>query len=240
MSQAQPTDSALVLFSGGQDSSVCLAWALERYRRVQTVGFDYGQRHAAELTARQKVRAELARRFPAWASRLGEDHVIDIRAFGAIGETALTSESAIEVTDRGLPSTFVPGRNLVFLTYAAALADRRGLTHLVGGMCETDYSGYPDCRRDTLDALERAINLGMDRAFTIETPLMQLSKAQTWALADQLGGHKLTQLIVEESHTCYLGDRTHRHPWGLGCGACPACLLRARGWTEWREALAAP
>ena len=240
MSQAQPTDSALVLFSGGQDSSVCLAWALERCAHVETVGFDYGQRHAAELTARQRVRAELARRFPAWASRLGEDHVIDIRAFGAIGETALTSERAIEVTDRGLPSTFVPGRNLVFLTYAAALADRRGLTHLVGGMCETDYSGYPDCRRDTLDALERAINLGMDRAFTIETPLMLLSKAQTWGLADQLGGHELTQLIVEESHTCYLGDRTHRHPWGHGCGACPACLLRARGWTEWRESLAAP
>ena len=240
MSQAQPTDSALVLFSGGQDSSVCLAWALDRYRRVETVGFDYGQRHSTELTARLRVRAEMAHRFPAWAGRLGEDHVIDIRAFGAIGETALTSERTIEVTERGLPSTFVPGRNLVFLTYAAALADRRGPTHLVGGMCETDYSGYPDCRRDTLDALERAVNLGMDRNFTIETPLMRLSKAETWALAHDLGGETLVELIVEESHTCYLGDRSRRHGWGYGCGECPACELRARGWTEWREAIGAP
>ena len=234
MSQAPPTDSALVLFSGGQDSSVCLAWALEHYGKVETVGFDYGQRHSAELTARLRVREEMQQRFPAWDGRLGEDHVIDIRAFGAIGETAMTSERAIEITERGLPSTFVPGRNLVFLTYAAALADRRGLTHLVGGMCETDYSGYPDCRRDTLDALERALNLGMDRAFTIETPLMRLSKAETWALANTLGGEALVELIVEESHTCYLGDRSHRHAWGYGCGACPACELRARGWTEWR------
>ncbi len=234
MSQAPPTDRALVLFSGGQDSSVCLAWALERYERVETVGFDYGQRHAAELTARQRVREEIARRFSAWAGRLGEDHVIDIRAFGAIGETAMTSDRAIEVTERGLPSTFVPGRNLVFLTYAAALADRRGLTHLVGGMCETDYSGYPDCRRDTLDALEQAINLGMDRDFSIETPLMRLTKADTWALAHHLGGDALVELIVEESHTCYLGDRSRRRDWGYGCGACPACELRARGWTEWR------
>jgi len=240
MSQVQPTDSALVLFSGGQDSSVCLAWALERYGRVETVGFDYGQRHAAELTARGRVREEIVRHFPAWASRLGEDHVIDIRAFGAIGETALTSGRAIEVTERGLPSTFVPGRNLVFLTYAAALADRRGLAHLVGGMCETDYSGYPDCRRDTLDALQRAINLGMDRDFTIETPLMRLSKAETWALAHDLGGEALTRLIVEESHTCYLGDRSLRHDWGYGCGACPACELRARGWTEWRGSAGSP
>jgi 7-cyano-7-deazaguanine synthase len=237
MSQAPPTDSALVLFSGGQDSSVCLAWALGRYGRVETVGFDYGQRHAAELTARQRVRAGMAGDFPAWAERLGEDHLIDIRSFGAIGGTAMTSERAIEVTERGLPSTFVPGRNLVFLTYAAALADRRGLTHLVGGMCETDFSGYPDCRRDTLDALERALNLGMDRDFTIETPLMRLSKAETWALADSLGGHALTRLIVEESHTCYLGDREHRRPWGYGCGTCPACELRANGWFDWRAAL---
>ena len=240
MSSSSPTDAALVLFSGGQDSSVCLAWALDRYQRVETVGFDYGQRHAAELAARMRVREQIARGFPAWVGRLGEDHVIDIRSFGAIGETALTSERAIEVTERGLPSTFVPGRNLVFLTYAAALADRRGLTHLVGGMCETDFSGYPDCRRDTLDALQAALNLGMDRSFVIETPLMRLSKAETWALADDLGGEALVDLIVEESHTCYLGDRSQRHDWGYGCGACPACELRARGWLQWLQATSAP
>ena len=234
MSPVPPKDAALVLFSGGQDSSVCLAWALDRYGRVETVGFDYGQRHSAELAARQRLRDEILRRFPAWAARLGEDHLIDIASFGAIGETALTTERAIETTERGLPSTFVPGRNLVFLTYAAALADRRGLAHLVGGMCETDYSGYPDCRRDALDALERALNLGMDRDFSIQTPLMRLSKAETWVLADRLGGEALTGLIVEESHTCYLGDRSQRHDWGYGCGTCPACKLRARGWAEWR------
>ena len=236
MSQPQPTASALVLFSGGQDSSVCLAWALDHYARVETVGFDYGQRHAAELAARVRVREEVVRRFPAWAQRLGQDHVIDIRSFGAIGDTALTSERTIEVTERGLPSTFVPGRNLVFLTYAAALADRRGVAHLVGGMCETDYSGYPDCRRDTLDALEQALNLGMHQSFAIETPLMRLSKAETWALAHALGGDRLVELILEDSHTCYLGDRSHRHDWGYGCGTCPACELRARGWREWRGA----
>jgi 7-cyano-7-deazaguanine synthase len=234
MSPAEPTDAALVLFSGGQDSSVCLAWALDRYGRVETVGFDYGQRHSAELEARQRVREEIVRRFPAWARRLGEDRVVDIRAFGAIGETAMTTERAIETTERGLPSTFVPGRNLVFLTYAAALADRRGLTHLVGGMCETDFSGYPDCRRESLDALEHALNLGMDRSFSIQTPLMHLTKAQTWELAHQLGGDDLVELIVEESHTCYLGERGLRHAWGYGCGTCPACELRARGWAEWR------
>ena len=238
---AAPTSSALVLFSGGQDSSVCLAWALERYPRVETVGFDYGQRHAIELEARQHVRREMAAAFPRWAARLGPDHLLDLESFGAIGETAMTSDRAIEVTERGLPSTFVPGRNLVFLTYAAALADRRGQAHLVGGMCETDFSGYPDCRREALDALERALNLGMDRSFSIQTPLMRLSKAETWALADDLGGEALVDLIVEESHTCYLGDRSQRHAWGYGCGTCPACELRARGWTEWRgEAAAAP
>jgi 7-cyano-7-deazaguanine synthase len=239
MSQAEPTTSALVLFSGGQDSSVCLAWALDRYERVETVGFDYGQRHSAELEARLKVREAVGRDFPAWAGRLGEDHVLNIRAFGAIGETAMTSARAIETTERGLPSTFVPGRNLVFLTYAAALADRRGIDHLVGGMCETDFSGYPDCRRETLDVLERALNLGMDGSFSIQTPLMRLSKAETWALAHELGGDRLVELIVEDSHTCYLGDRSRRHDWGYGCGTCPACELRARGWTQWRaEALA--
>jgi 7-cyano-7-deazaguanine synthase len=233
--QIAPSSSALVLFSGGQDSSVCLAWALERYPRVETVGFDYGQRHAVELEARGAVRRAIAAEFPQWAPRLGPDHVLDIRGFGVIGETAMTSARAIETTERGLPSTFVPGRNLIFLTYAAALADRRGHRALVGGMCETDFSGYPDCRRESLDALEKALNLGMERDFRIETPLMQLTKAQTWALADQLGGQALVELIVEHSHTCYLGERGTRHDWGYGCGECPACELRAKGWREWLE-----
>lgn len=223
---------ALVLFSGGQDSATCLAYALSRFAAVETVGFDYGQRHAVEMQARLKVREAIAAGFPDWAERLGPDHLIDIKSFGAIGETAMTTDRAIEVTDTGLPSTFVPGRNLVFLTYAAALADRRGATVLVGGMCETDFSGYPDCRRDTLDALERALNLGMAQDFTINTPLMHLTKAQTWALAADLGGQPLVDIILEESHTCYLGDRTP-HVWGKGCGSCPACALRARGYAEW-------
>jgi 7-cyano-7-deazaguanine synthase len=226
-------DGALVLFSGGQDSSVCLAWALDRYARVETVGFDYGQRHAVELDARAVVRASLAERFPAWAARLGADHTLDLRGFGAIGETALTTERAIEITERGLPSTFVPGRNLVFLTYAAALADRLNLKSLVGGMCETDYSGYPDCRRRTLDALETALELGIERPFPIETPLMRLTKAETWALAKGLGGEALVELIRAESHTCYLGRRDLEHAWGVGCGTCPACELRAAGWRDW-------
>ena len=222
---------ALVLFSGGQDSSVCLAWALARYGRVETVGFDYGQRHAVELEARLAVREAMAGR--AGGERLGEDHTVDIRSFGAIGRTAMTEARAIEVDARGLPTTFVPGRNLVFLTYAAALADRRGMEVLIGGMCETDFSGYPDCRRDTLDALQAALNLGMARDFVIETPLMRLTKAETWALAKGLGGEDLVRLIVEESHTCYLGERGWAHDWGHGCGSCPACELRARGWDEW-------
>jgi 7-cyano-7-deazaguanine synthase len=228
-----PSSGALVLFSGGQDSTACLAWALDRFARVETVGFDYGQRHTAELEARGKVRAAIAEAFPDWAPRLGEDHLIDIRAFGAIGETALTSERAIEVGAKGLPTTFVPGRNLVFLTYAAALADRRGLTDLVGGMCETDYSGYPDCRRATLDALEMALNLGMEQDFRIETPLMWLTKAETWALAKRLGGEALVEITVRDSHTCYLGAREPTHAWGAGCGTCPACELRAKGYADW-------
>jgi 7-cyano-7-deazaguanine synthase len=223
---------ALVLFSGGQDSSVCLAWALNRYERVETVGFDYGQRHAAELDARRHVRLALGRQH----RRLGRDHMIDIRAFGAIGDTALTGERAIEIADNGLPTTFVPGRNLVFLTYAAALADRRGLTRLIGGMCETDFSGYPDCRRETMDAMERALNLGMARDYAIETPLMRLTKADTWALAKGLGGEDLVELIRTESHTCYLNQRGVLHRWGHGCGGCPACELRARGWADWEAA----
>jgi 7-cyano-7-deazaguanine synthase len=229
--------SALVLFSGGQDSTVCLAWALERYGRVETVGFDYGQRHSVELHARVKVRAEIADRFPVWGSRLGEDHLLDLRGFGAVAESALTADRAIEMTARGLPSTYVPGRNLAFLVYAAALADRRGIATLVGGMCETDYSGYPDCRRATLDAMEQALRLGMERPFAIETPLMWKTKAETWALSQKLGGDELNRLIVEETHTCYLGERGTLHRWGRGCGTCPACELRAKGYDEWREPL---
>ena len=232
--------TALVLFSGGQDSSTCLAWALERFARVETVGFDYGQRHAVEMQARLAVLAGFRRDFPRWSERLGEDHVLDLKSFGAVAESALTADRAIEMTDRGLPSTFVPGRNLAFFVYAAALADRRGLEALVGGMCETDYSGYPDCRRNTLDAMEQALRLGMERPFVIETPLMGLTKAQTWALADQLGGEALIELIVRDSHTCYNGVRGVLHPWGHGCGVCPACELRAKGWAEWRESLSAP
>ncbi|HEX5775949.1 MAG TPA: 7-cyano-7-deazaguanine synthase QueC [Caulobacteraceae bacterium] len=233
---ATPADGALVLFSGGQDSTVCLAWALARYQHVETLGFDYGQRHAVEMQARQAVRAGFAARFPEWAGRLGEDHVLDIRGFGQVAETALTADRAIEMTERELPSTFVPGRNLVFLTYAAALADRRGLSALVGGMCETDYSGYPDCRRDTLDAMERALNLGMERGFRVETPLMRLTKADTWALAKGLGGEALVDLVLTESHTCYRGERDALHAWGYGCGDCPACELREKGWREWEAA----
>lgn len=236
MTDASSDTSALVLFSGGQDSSVCLAWALSRYARVETVGFDYGQRHAVEMEARQVVRRRVVGIDAAWASRLGDDHMIDLRGFGAIAETAMTADRAFEITDKGLPSTFVPGRNLVFLTYAAALADRRGVRRLVGGMCETDFSGYPDCRRDTIEALERALNMGMAQDFRIETPLMWLTKAETWALAKGLGGEALVELICEDSHTCYRGERGVRHGWGYGCGDCPACELRARGWNEWVEA----
>ena len=228
-----PTNAALVLFSGGQDSTVCLAWALERYGRVETVGFDYGQRHAVELEARITVRDRLGGLKPDWAGRLGPDHQIDIKGFGEVAESALTRERAIEVDARGLPTTFVPGRNLVFFTYAAALADRRGIDDLVGGMCETDFSGYPDCRRDTLDAMEQALRLGIERPYSIVTPLMRLTKAETWALAYDIGGDALVELTVEDTHTCYLGERGERHAWGYGCGTCPACDLRAKGYAEW-------
>ncbi|MCS6624869.1 7-cyano-7-deazaguanine synthase QueC [Roseibacterium beibuensis] len=226
-------NSALVLFSGGQDSATCLAWALARYERVETVGFDYGQRHAVEMQARLDVREGMARVLPDLAARLGPDHVVDLTGYGRIADSALTADRAIEMDARGLPTTFVPGRNLVFLTVAAALADRRGLDVLVGGMCETDFSGYPDCRRDTIDAMARALSLGMDKPVVIETPLMALTKAETWALALDLGGGPLVDMIVEASHTCYRGDREHRQAWGYGCGDCPACELRATGHAEW-------
>ncbi len=223
---------ALVLFSGGQDSTVCLAWALDRFESVETVGFDYGQTHVIELECRAKLREELAR-FPGWGASLGPDHTISLPELGRISETALTRDVEIEMMESGLPSTFVPGRNLLFLTYAAALGYRRGATHIVGGMCETDYSGYPDCRNDTLQTLGRAISLGMDREFTIETPLMWIDKAATWTLAEELGGRALVELVLEHTHSCYRGDRTHRHDWGYGCGACPACDLRAKGYAAW-------
>ena len=233
---AAMSDGALVLFSGGQDSTACLAWALERYERVETVGFDYGQRHAVELAARQTVLSAFRREFPTWAARLGQDHLLDIRSFGALGDTAMTSDRAIEITEKGLPSTFVPGRNLVFFIYAAALADRRDLKVLVGGMCETDFSGYPDCRRQTIDALQVALNLGMDQQFRLETPLMWLTKAQTWGLAKRLGGEALVAITREDTHTCYLGERGTLHPWGYGCGTCPACDLRRTGFDAWQAA----
>jgi len=225
--------TALVLFSGGQDSTACLAWALDRYARVETIGFDYGQRHRIELDCRLTVRRELAAAFPGWAGRLGDDHLLDLQLLGQLSDTALTSERAISFAANGLPNTFVPGRNLLFLTFAAALAYRRGASVLVGGMCETDYSGYPDCRDNTLKAMQVALSLGLDTPMVVETPLMWLSKAQTWALTQALGGDALNELIVEHTHTCYLGERGTRHAWGHGCGQCPACQLRRSGHEAW-------
>ena len=223
-------DAALVLFSGGQDSATCLAWALDRYAHVETLGFDYGQRHRVELDCREAFRAALVALSPDWAARLGPDHVLRLDALGEVSDTALTREAEIRMGEDGLPNTFVPGRNLVFLTFAAALAYRRGLKRIVAGMCETDYSGYPDCRDDTIKALQVALNLGMERRFVLETPLMWLDKGATWRLAESLGGQALVAAVVEHTHSCYLGDRSHRHPWGFGCGTCPACDLRAKGW----------
>ena len=226
-------ESALVLFSGGQDSATCLAWALDRFAHVETLGFDYGQRHRVELDCRAAVREGLARLSPAWGARLGEDHTLKLAALAEVSDTALTRETEIRMRDDGLPSTFVPGRNLLFFTFAAALAYRRGLRHLVGGMCETDYSGYPDCRDDTVKALQVALNLGMERRFVLHTPLMWCDKAATWRLAESLGGRALVELVLEQTHSCYLGDRTHHHAWGYGCGTCPACLLRQGGWERY-------
>ena len=222
--------TALVLFSGGQDSTTCLAQALTRYQRVETIAFDYRQRHSVELDARLVVLQQLREQFPEWAHKLGEDHLLDLGVLGQVSETSLTRDTAFKMESSGLPNTFVPGRNLLFLTLAAALAYRRGLEVLVTGVCETDFSGYPDCRDDTMKAMQLALSLGMDKRFLIETPLMWIDKADTWRLAVSLGGKKLVDLIVEHTHTCYLGDREHRHAWGYGCGACPACDLRARGY----------
>jgi len=221
---------ALVLFSGGQDSATCLAWALERHQHVETIGFDYGQRHSVELQCRDTVIAHLRAQFPDWGARLGQDHLLDLSILGQVSDTALTQEKEIELRDNGLPNTFVPGRNLLFLTLAASVAYRRGLQVLVGGMCETDYSGYPDCRDNTLKATQVALSLGLDSPMVVETPLMWLDKRATWKLAQDLGGQPLVDLIREETHTCYLGERSRRHPWGYGCGHCPACELRSKGY----------
>jgi len=227
--------SALVLFSGGQDSATCLALALERYARVETVGFDYGQRHAIELAQRGIVREKFAGLKPAWRERLGPDHTLDLSALGAISDTAMTREVEIEANENGLPNTFVPGRNLIFLAFAAALSYRRGLKHIVGGMCETDFSGYPDCRDDAIKAMQVALNIGMESRFVLETPLMWIDKAATWALAQEIGGDALVETIVNDTHTCYLGERGAPHEWGHGCGHCPACKLRADGFARWRR-----
>ena len=226
-------EAALVLFSGGQDSATCLAWALARFGRVETLGFDYGQRHAVELECRETLRDGLRAQNPLWKERLGMDHTLALGALGDISETALTRNAEIAMEKDGLPNTFVPGRNIIFLTFAAALAARRGIRHIVTGVCETDYSGYPDCRDDTIKAVQVALNLGMDARYVLHTPLMWIDKAETWKLAEELGGAPLVSLINQESHTCYLGDRGTMHPWGHGCGECPACALRRAGWEEY-------
>ncbi|MCC6103652.1 7-cyano-7-deazaguanine synthase QueC [Acetobacter sp.] len=226
-------ESALVLFSGGQDSATCLAWALARFGRVETMGFDYGQRHAVELECREALREGMRAQNPVWAERLGMDHTLALGALGDISETALTRDAEIAMAEGGLPNTFVPGRNIIFLTFAAALAARRGIRHIVTGVCETDYSGYPDCRDDTIKAVQVALNLGMDARYVLHTPLMWINKAETWKLAEELGGDDLVTLINRESHTCYLGERTALHAWGHGCGKCPACDLRRAGWEDY-------
>jgi 7-cyano-7-deazaguanine synthase len=224
----------MVLLSGGQDSTTCLAWALDRFQHVETVGFDYGQRHRIEMECRQLVRRRITELFPQWSSRLGNDQVLSIPVLAEISDTALTSEAAITLLETGLPSTFVPGRNLLFLTLAAAVAYRRGIRCLVGGMCDTDFSGYPDCRRETVDAMAQTLTLGMATPFVIETPLMRLTKAETWKLAEDLGGSRFVELVVNDTHTCYLGQRATLYEWGYGCGSCPACEIRARGYKEWK------
>lgn len=226
---------AMVLFSGGQDSTTCLAWALKRFQHVETVGFDYGQRHRIEIECREGIRRRIADVLPQWSSRLGDDHLLSIPVLAEISETALTSETGIALLETGLPNTFVPGRNLLFLTLAAAVAYRRGIRCLVGGMCDTDFSGYPDCRRETVDAMAQTLTLGMATPFVVETPLMRLTKADTWKLAEEIGGARFVELVVSETHTCYLGQRSTFHEWGYGCGACPACEIRARGYRNWRD-----
>ena len=228
----QDGSKAIVLFSGGQDSTTCLAWALDRFAHVETVGFDYRQRHRVELDVRAPILRRLAADFSAWAGRLGPDHLLDLAVLGQVSDTALTRDVAISMGENGLPTSFVPGRNLLFLAFAAALAYRRGIKHIVTGVCETDFSGYPDCRDDTIKAMQLALNLGMEARFVLHTPLMWIDKAATWRLAEELGGAPLVGLVRDDTHTCYNGDRTHRHDWGCGCGTCPACELRAKGYRE--------
>jgi 7-cyano-7-deazaguanine synthase len=228
-------NAALVLFSGGQDSTVCLAWALERFARVETVGFHYGQRHAVELDVRPRLRERMAELKPEWKIRLGDDHMIALGALGQVSDTALTSETAIAFAENGLPNTFVPARNLVFFTFAAAIAYRRGIRNLVGGMCETDYSGYPDCRDDTIKAMQVALSLGLDKRLTLHTPLMWIDKAETFAMAREIAGQPFFEIVVHDTHSCYLGDRSKRHDWGFGCGTCPACQLRAQGFETFNK-----
>ena len=230
------SETAIVLFSGGQDSATCLAWALNRFSKVETIGFNYGQTHSIELEIRQTFLNEFRSKFPLWAEKLGEDHFVDLSVLGAISDTALTQQREIEIGEAGLPNTFVPGRNLLFLTVAAAIGYRRNAKHLVGGMCETDYSGYPDCRDDTLKSLQVTLGLGMDKRYVIHTPLMWINKSETWNLAEQLGGDRLVELIRKDTHTCYKGDRTMLHDWGYGCGSCPACELRQTGWNSYQKA----
>lgn len=225
--------SALVLFSGGQDSATCLAWALDRYNHVETIGFQYGQRHSVEIECRAEFLRSISKEYPTWGKKLGDDHILDLRLLGQVSDTALTRSRSIYFEKSGLPNTFVPGRNLLFFTFAATIAYRRGLTVLVGGMCETDYSGYPDCRDDTLRALQVTLGLGLGSPVLIETPLMWIDKSATWSLAEQLGGQLLLSLIIEKTHTCYLGDRSQKHEWGFGCGACPACKLRGSGYESY-------
>jgi len=227
------SNTALVLFSGGQDSTVCLAWALNRFQRIETIGFDYGQRHRIELECRQNVIADIRKTFPEWGAKLGPDHPLDLGVLGEISQTALTQDVEIHMNENGLPNTFVPGRNLLFLTFAAAVAYRRGLQNLVGGMCQTDFSGYPDCRDDAMKAQQVTLNLGMATEFVVAMPLMWLNKAETWGLADALGGAKLIEMIIHHTHTCYVGDRSQVHDWGYGCGNCPACELRKQGYETW-------
>ena len=227
-------EKALVLFSGGQDSATCLAWALDHFAEVETVAFDYGQRHKVELECRAGFLAKIAALNPQWRERLGQDQSLDLSILGQISETSLTSEAEIALRADGLPNSFVPGRNLLFFTLAAALAARRQARHLIGGMCETDYSGYPDCRDDTLKALQVTLNLGMGSRSVLHTPLMWLDKMQTWAMAEALGGQALVDLIRSDTHTCYLGVRDRLHDWGYGCGTCPACELRRQGWERYR------
>jgi len=234
MADNDSSEGALVLFSGGQDSTVSLAWALTRFPRVETIGFEYGQRHGIEMTVRPRILERLKALDPKWKARLGEDHVINIDSLGAISETSLTRNVQIEMSESGLPSTFVPGRNLIFFAFAGALAYRRDLRHLVAGMCETDYSGYPDCRDDTIKAMQLALGLGMDRRFVLHTPLMWIDKAATFELAERIGGKALSDIVIEETHSCYMGDRTNKHEWGYGCDTCPACQLRRDGYEKYK------